>query len=105
MQIARWCISAPLIALSLLIGLGQWWAIYWIPKQLNAQGQSRSYSMIPLVGGVLGVIGCLVSPLPNVSQLWWLPLIIDPGCALLFGCVAGFGIVAAAKQLFGLGSK
>ena len=99
-QIAQWFASLLLIALSLYVGIGQWWAIHAIPRRLNAQGQHRNYSMIPLIGGVIGTGGCLLSPMSAIKQLWWLPLIIDPGCALLFGCIVVFGIVAGAKRFF-----
>ena len=84
----QWTISLLLIGLSLYVGIGQWWAIYTIPKKLNAQGQPRNYSMIPLIGGVFGAIGCYIAPSESLNRLWWLPLIIDPGCALLFGLLA-----------------
>ncbi len=102
MQFVQWVICVPLIALSLYVGIGQWWALYSIPKRLNAHGQPRNYSMIPLIGGLLGTIGCLVAPVSFIQRLWWLPLIIDPGCALLFGSLAAFGIVAGAKRMLGV---
>lgn len=96
---AQWVASLLMIALSVCVGIGQWWAIYAIPRRRNAQGQQRNYSMVPLIGGVMGTGGCLLSPLSTIKQLWWLPLIIDPGCALLFVCMAIFGIMAGAKRL------
>ena len=101
MNIVRWVTSALLLLLSLMIGLGQWWAIYSIPKKKNAQGQLRNYSMIPLFGGLLGTVGCFVAPSPVARQFWWVPLFIDPGCALLFGLVAVVGVIAGVKRLLG----
>jgi len=105
MQIAQWTIAVLMIALSLYIGVGQWWAIYSIPKKLNAQGQPRNYSMIPLIGGLFGTIGCLVAPSPFINRFWWVPPVIDPGCVLLFGCLAVFGSIAGIKRLLGVRSE
>ncbi len=35
----------------------------------NAQGQQRNYSMIPLIGGVIGTGGCLLSRCPRSNSL------------------------------------
>ncbi len=101
MVVLQWTVSILLIGLSLFIGLGQWWAIYTIPKGLNAQGQPRNYSMIPFIGGVLGVLGCLMSPSEKIFRLWWLPLLIDPGSGLLFGFLGASLVVATYKRMRG----
>jgi hypothetical protein len=88
----RWSIFALLVTFSLLIAIGQWWSIYSIPKKLNAQGQPRNYSMVPLIGGLMGTVGCLIAPSSTIRNLWWIPLLLDPGCGLLFGCLGCFGI-------------
>ena len=36
-------------------------------------------SWIPLIGGVLGVLGLLALPFPETRKLWWLPLFLDWG--------------------------
>ncbi|MBL8814508.1 MAG: hypothetical protein JNL58_00655 [Planctomyces sp.] len=105
MLIAQWTISLLLIALSTYISLGQWWAMYWIPKKRNALGQPRNYSMIPLVGGVLGAIGCWLAPAPSVRSLWWLPLIFDPGCVLLFGSLVVFLTIEGIERMRMSGRK
>jgi hypothetical protein len=41
-------------------------------------------SWVPLIGGVSGILGALVSPVETIRHLWWLPLLLD------FGCIPGF---------------
>jgi hypothetical protein len=101
-QIVRWIICVLLVSFSLYIGIAQWIAMYVVPQQVNDDGSRRGYSMVPLLGGLLGTIGCLIAPMTFVQQFWWLPLIIDPGCALLFGMLVVFGCIAGFKRLFGM---
>lgn len=37
-------------------------------------------SLVPLVGGLFGFVGCLVSPFALLNYLCWAPLILDIGC-------------------------
>jgi len=39
-------------------------------------------SQIPLFGGLAGCLALVVAPL-DLSRWWWVPLLIDPGSALL----------------------
>jgi hypothetical protein len=50
----------------------------------------RSFeSLVPLVGGVIGLIGLLICPAAQLRPLWWIPLILDFGCLpLLFAVIA-----------------
>lgn len=98
MNYVWWSLSILLTVFSLLVAIGQWWSIYSIPKKLNAQGQPRNYSMIPLIGGAIGTVGCLISPAPSMRSCWWIPLIADPGCALLLGMLAIFSIGSGARH-------
>ena len=41
----------------------------------------RPYSMIPLIGGLIGAIGFLM--FARLRSVFWLPLLADPGCAML----------------------
>lgn len=46
-------------------------------------------SQIPFVGGLIGGIACALSPIAAIRPFWWLPPILDPGCAfLLIGTLA-----------------
>ena len=98
MLIVQWLFSILLIAFSLFVAFGQWYCMFTIPGQLNAQGEPRNYSLAPLVGGVIGMFGCFVCPNLTVRGLWWAPLLLDPGCALMFGSVAIFGIISLFRR-------
>ena len=103
--IIQWVFTTTMIGLSFLIALSQWYAIYAIPKTLNEHGEPRNYSMILLVGGLLGAIGCFFSPSTVLNHYWWLPLLLDPGCALMFGLTASFLIFSYLKHLAGFDNK
>jgi hypothetical protein len=36
-------------------------------------------SMIPVLGGVSGLLAALIAPWPTIHQLWWVPVLIDAG--------------------------
>ena len=40
-------------------------------------------SMMPLVGGTSGMLALLCLPVEALHQWWWVPLVVDPGCALM----------------------
>jgi hypothetical protein len=75
--------------------------MYSIPKKLNVHGQPRNYSLLPFIGGVAGTIGCRLAPSQSLNQLWWVPLLIDPGCALLLGLLSISLAVSGIKWLRG----
>ena len=37
-------------------------------------------SLVPIVGGVLGLAGCLISPWPLLRAWCWVPPLVDLGC-------------------------
>ena len=94
MDIVRWTIAIVLLALSLLLAVGQILAMALAVRRLRADPAASGYSLIPLVGGVLGVVGALLAPYPAVQRFWWVPLVVDPGCAFMFG----FGAVFCVEQ-------
>lgn len=53
------------------------WSVAW--RRLVRRQQAPSW--IPLLGGSLGALGVVALPLPGVARLWWLPLLLDWGCA------------------------
>ena len=105
MDTFRWIIGGLLIALSLFVAVGQFAAIVQASRRLKADPNAGGYSMIPLFGGLVGVIGMLIVPLTSMQRLWWLPLIVDPGCALMFGLVAIAGIGSLVHRLLGRNSS
>jgi hypothetical protein len=40
-------------------------------------------STVPLLGGAAGAVGLWVGPMEWMRGYWWLPLVLDPGCAFL----------------------
>jgi len=76
MTTIRWIISIVLLLLSL-------WAIagnLWITFGALFKKLKKFESLIPLIGGISGMIGVLVLPVPGAWRFSWLPLIVDLGC-------------------------
>lgn len=76
MSIVYLVLSIAVLLLSLTLILGNWvifWRVY-VSKKLKA-------SWIPLVGGVLGAVGLILLPVRQASGYWWVPLLVDFGCA------------------------
>lgn len=75
-------LSAVLLALSAWAILANWWIIVsWLIWRKRA-------SLIPLVGGALGCMGCALSPFDVLNRYWWAPFVLD------FGSVPGLGYTA-----------
>lgn len=83
---ARWTIAGVLITSAALLALYQIGGfVRIIYRGWRGDEDDRGYSLIPLFGGLLGMVGCIVAPSSSVRGFWWLPLIVDPGCAFLLG--------------------
>lgn len=56
----------------------------WIAS-INAYIVWKSYfrkhgsSMVPLLGGIAGVIACIIAPIEALRSLWFVPLLLDLG--------------------------
>ncbi|QDT34276.1 hypothetical protein Mal48_35360 [Thalassoglobus polymorphus] len=92
MFILSWCIAGLLIGLSLIGSLAQWNAIFLAIRRMRSDKTASGYSCVPLVIGLLGVIGMLLAPAVLLQQIWWVPLIVDPGSALMCTTGAVYGI-------------
>lgn len=70
-EIICWIVAALAGALSIFILVGNPIA------GVKAVRSGRNYSSVPLVGGVLGVVACVVCPV--IGWSWWslLPLALD----------------------------
>jgi hypothetical protein len=86
----RWPVALLLIGFSAYVALGQFVGLAQAIRRRRKDKTAGGYSMIPLIGGVCGMIGCFVAPSVTMQQLWWIPLVVDPGCALLFTATAVF---------------
>jgi hypothetical protein len=63
-------------------------AVNWYIVVIRQRIQRKSESWIPLVGGISGCAGCLLSPLESIRICWWVPLLID------WGTLPGFTVTA-----------
>lgn len=45
--------------------------------------EARGGSLIPLIGGILGVFGIWLIDIPQIQLYFWAPVLIDAGCAPL----------------------
>ena len=69
--VVRWGIAGVFSLLFLLI------AIYNAAITI-----SKGPYPVPFIGGVLGVLAMLIVPYNTLKPFWWMPLIVDTGCAL-----------------------
>jgi hypothetical protein len=56
------------------------------------RGGAKS-SMVPLIGGGAGALALILSPVSSVRDFWFLPLLLDPGSALLLSMSLLFWIL------------
>ena len=62
------------------------WAILgnlWVAFGGLFKKRKQFQSFVPLIGGILGVVGVMLLPIPRWHIFWWLPLFIDLGCVPL----------------------
>ena len=71
-----WIVSVVLIGLSLVVACGNLWIT--VGQIFKTRGTFES--LIPFVGGAVGMVGMLTSPMVAMRHLWWLPLVVDLGC-------------------------
>jgi hypothetical protein len=88
LNIPRWIVGVPLLALGALVSLQNWGAI------IHTTFTRESASFIPVVGGLLAFVGLLIIPLPGRLSWIWVPFVADFGClpmgvGLLIGAVVG----------------
>jgi hypothetical protein len=55
---------------SLCITAGNWWIV-----------RRQRGSLLPLIGGILGILALLIAPSAALNRVWWLPAVIDVGSA------------------------
>lgn len=83
-MILLWIISVILIGLSLVVTCGN----LWIACRGLFKKREKSESLIPFVGGVVGMIGVLLLPVSGARFFWWVPPVADLGCGLMLVGVA-----------------
>jgi len=82
-MVLRWIVGGLLAAAYLLIAAANW-GILLLLRRTYADGHRPS--LVPLVGGVIGAAAVVL--LPPLGIPWWLPALLDPGCALYVALVA-----------------
>lgn len=65
----------------ILLGIFAWAAVANVVLAVRYYVHGQRSSLLPIVGGVLGAVGCLVAPWTFLKAWWWLPPIVDIGCA------------------------
>ncbi len=73
----QWFCFVVLAVVSALYTMGNYVFIF------SSVFRKRRHSLVPLVGGCVGVITCFISPIQHVSHFWYVPLILDPGTGYL----------------------
>jgi hypothetical protein len=72
-----------LLFVAVTVSLSNW------ATAVNAIVTKKSGSVIPLIGGGSGAIAFGIGPSDALRSFWWIPLLVDLGCAwlLFFGVV------------------
>lgn len=84
LQTAAEVLSAVFVFLAGWIILANWACVF-----LSYFGK-KHYSTIPLIGGIFGCIGCLLSPFETLNEFWWVPLVADIATIPLLICTLVF---------------
>jgi hypothetical protein len=82
----RWTFSILLLLLSTLAIFANGQAVV---QRFKGQ-QTGSFALI--IGGVLGAIGLLISPMPSLHKWFWVPAVLDFGCLPYFAISAWFSM-------------
>lgn len=90
MNVVRWIVGGATLAFGAFIAIGNWTSL------LGAIITKGNTSFINFAGGVLGVVGILIIPLPGRLPWVWVPLVADWGCLPLWTCA---GISALRKRM------
>lgn len=45
-----------------------------------ARYQRQSFSLVPIIGGVAGAVGCAIAPWESLRAWWWVAPLVDVGC-------------------------
>lgn len=69
--------SFTFVIMGVGIILGNWVSI------IRTKLTKKFHSQVGLIGGVFGCVGLLISDSESLKSYAWIPLVLDPGCALL----------------------
>ncbi len=72
-DVLHWSACAGLLLVWVVAGASNALIVLlWLLKRRRA-------SLIPIVGGLAGAAGLLLSPLGALHKWWWVPPVVDPG--------------------------
>ena len=92
-----WSVSVLALSLSLWAIAGNLWITFGgLLKQRKA-----TETLIPFVGGLIGMVGVLLLPVSGVRHFWWVPLLVDLGCGPMLAAV----VVERIRKAFRQGNK
>ena len=83
-----WATTVGLAGIALLAIGSNWAGMLGLLRHVSG-GDARSFSPIPLIGGVLGAAALASAPVEVLNRWFWLPLVLDPGTGLYLLVLAG----------------
>ena len=85
--------TARAVLASVLGGIAALLGVLQVGALIAARRQNRSYSLVPFVGAILGVLACFVAPWRNALYAIPVFLVLDPTPAM-------FAVTAVRGRLF-----
>lgn len=79
----RAVIAVLLFAVFAFVATGNAVGVVQAMRRRRADPTGSGFSMVPLLGGLAGALACVVAPLRGLARWWWVPLVVDLGCAAL----------------------
>ncbi|MCC6360150.1 MAG: hypothetical protein IT450_15505 [Phycisphaerales bacterium] len=69
-----------ILSASVLLSIFAISAIGNVVGPIIARYQRQSFSLVPLIGGLAGAVGCAIAPWDWLRPWWWVAPIVDIGC-------------------------
>lgn len=82
MHAIRWFVFVVLAVGSLVA------ITYNMRLMLNWLFDQKGGSVIPFIGGLLGMLALLAAPAVHIQEFCWVPLVLDVGCVSVLGSLA-----------------
>ncbi len=98
--ILRWCLSGVFALVFIISAIGNGVILF-----LATIMKRKDQSLIPLVGGIFGVLFLLVVPIQGAANRWWIPLFVDLGCVPNVIYAFAYLVFSKKASRFGTDSK
>lgn len=59
--------------------------------------RKKAPSLVPLVGGLCGMLAMLIVPLPSLRKWWWLAFVVDCGSLPLIIRTLIYGVIQSRR--------